>query len=443
MRGIEASLVVWNDVRQGQFASESIRRVAPLLTPGDLTLASSLVYLTLRRQYLWKEIYGRFLSASPSSVSQLTGDALCIGTAGILELRTFAPKVLVNGLVQVLKKKGEEKGARVVNAVLRRIASDGAEELMKIERSGGQKEQALAAGLPGWVASSWRNTWGDEAKSLLKMARIRPYASFRLSAGAGGEDLIERAGRKGIRCWQSPFLSSSLRLGTTIYPRDFPGYEEGLATPQSESSMLVGEVMKKVYRGGPILEMCSGRGVKTGHLASLFPGVPLECMELSRGRTDAAGRELKRLKLGENITLRQGDALELEPKAPPGMISLDAPCSGSGTWSRHPEGKWRLTPEKLEAFALLQEKLLKRALSLIAPGGVVVYSTCSLMKNENENVVAGALSSEKNCMELSFPFEGRLFRRGKPWGTYVLPGLPWVDGFYIALLMNKSGGENR
>lgn len=443
MRGIEASLVVWNDVRQGQFASESIRRIAPGLTPGDLSLAASLVYITLRRQYLWKEIYGRFLSASPSSVSQLTGDVLCIGTAGILELRTFAPKVLVNGLVQLLKKKGEEKGARIANAVLRRIASVGAEELQKIERSGGQKEQALAAGVPGWVASSWRNTWGEEAKSLLKMARIRPYASFRLSGGASAGDLIEKARRKGIRCWQSPAVSSCLRLGTTIYPKDFPGYEEGLATPQSESSMLVSEVMKKVHRGGPILEMCSGRGIKTGHIASLLPGIPLECMELSRGRVDAARRELKRLRLGENITLRQGDALELKPEVLPGMISLDAPCSGSGTWNRHPEGKWRLTPEKLGSFALLQEKLLIRALSLIAPGGIVVYSTCSLMKNENENVVAGALSSEKNCMELSFPFEGKLFRKGKPRGTYVLPGLPWVDGFYIALLMKKSGGENR
>ncbi len=443
MRGIEASLAVWNEVRKGQFASESIRRIAPGLTPGDLTLAASLVYIALRRQYLWKEIYGRFLSASPSSVSQLTGDVLCIGTAGILELKNFAPKVLVNGLVQFLKKHGEEKGARVANAVLRRIASEGPEELRKIERAGGQKEQALAAGVPGWVAASWRNTWGEEAKSLLKMARIRPYASFRLSPGACPRDMVERARKKGIRCWESPAVSSGLRLGTTIYPGDFPGYDEGLATPQSESSMLVGEVMKKVYRGGPILEMCSGRGVKTGHLAGLFPGVPLECMELSPGRSDSAKRELKRLGLGGPIILRQGDALELLPEAVPGMISLDAPCSGSGTWNRHPEGKWRLTPEKLAAFALLQENLLKRALSLIAPGGIVVYSTCSLMKNENENVVAGALSSEKNCVELSFPLEGHLFRRGKPWGTYVLPGLPWMDGFYMALLMKKPGGENR
>ena len=441
MRGIEASLVVWNDVRQGQFASESIRRVAPGLTPGDLTLATSLVYITLRRQYLWKEIYGRFLSAPPSSVSQLTGDALCIGTAGILELKNFAPKVLVNGLVQLLKKKGEEKGAGIVNAVLRRIASEGAEELRKIERAGGQKEQALAAGVPGWVAVSWRNAWGEDGKSLLKMARIRPYASFRLSPGADAGELIEKARLRGIRSWKSPLVSSGLRLGTTVYPKDFPGFEEGLATPQSESSMLVADVMKKVHRGGPILEMCSGRGIKTGHIAALFPGVPLECMELSAGRAGAAKKEMMRLGLGEGIVLRQGDALELSPLSVPGMISIDAPCSGSGTWNRHPEGKWRLTPEKLAAFAVLQENLLKRALSLIAPGGIVVYSTCSLMKNENENVVARALSSEKNCVELSFPLEGDLFRRGKPWGTYLLPGLPWMDGFYIALLMKKSGGE--
>lgn len=441
MRGIEAALTVWKEVRGGKFASEAIRHVGDSLTPGDLVLLSSLVYAALRRQFLWKEIYGRFLRTSPSGVSQLAADALCIGTAGILELRTFAPRVLVNGLVQTLKKQGDERGARLVNAVLRRVSEEGQLQLKKIKESGDRKDQALVAGLPAWVVAAWRNTWGEEGKALLKMAKIRAYSSFRVAPSSDINDLLQRAIHQGIRCWKSPLLSYSIRLNTTIFPRNFPGYDEGFVTPQTESSMMVAEVMKSVYKGGPIFEMCSGRGIKTGHILSLFPGRALESVELSPARVRAAEREIKRIRMGGENTIIEGDALDCVPSSPPGLISLDVPCSGSGTWNRHPEGKWRLTPEKLDSFAFLQVNLLKRAVSLLAPGGIVVYSTCSLMKNENENVVAQVLSENENLIELSFPFDGPRFRRGRPWGTYIWPELPWTDGFYMAVIMKKSGGK--
>jgi 16S rRNA (cytosine967-C5)-methyltransferase len=441
MRGIEAALFIWKEVRAGKFASEAIRRIADSLSPGDLTLVSSLVYCALRRQFLWKEIYGRFLRTSPSGLSQSAGDALCIGTAGILELRTFAPRVLVNGLVQELKKEGDDRGSRIVNAVLRKVAEEGRNQMKKIEESGGLKEQSLITGVPAWVASAWRNSWGEEGKRLLRMMRIRPYSSFRISTGADIERLLGLAREKGIRCWRSPFLPFSVRLAGTIFPPAFPGYSEGLATPQTESSMMVAETMKKMYKGGPLLEMCSGRGVKTGHISSLFPDTTIEGIELSPARAKAAERELSRSGKKGKIRIIAGDALHTTPSFVPSMISLDAPCSGSGTWNRHPEAKWRLTPEKLDSFASLQINLLKRAVSLLAPGGIVVYSTCSLLKNENENVVAQVLSEDSGLVELSFPFSGKFFRKGRPWGTYLWPELPWIDGFYMAVIMKKSGGK--
>ncbi|NLA91353.1 MAG: RsmB/NOP family class I SAM-dependent RNA methyltransferase [Synergistaceae bacterium] len=441
MRGIEAALHVWEQVRSGKFASESIRRVADLLPPGDLVLASSLVYLSMRRQFLWKEISGSFLKTSPRGLSRIAEDALCIGTAGILELRTFAPRVLVNGLVQELKKAGDERGSRIVNAVLRRVVTEGPAKMKRIGESGGLKEQSLYCGVPSWVASEWRNAWGDEGKKLLKMMLIRPYSSFRVNSAADREKILSDAREKGIRCWQSPFTPSSLRLAGTIFPLRFPGYSEGIATPQNESSILVAEVIKKLYRGGPILEMCSGRGIKTAQLASLLHDAPLEGIELSPAKARAAEKELNRTGHKGRIKIAVGDALKVAPLSEPAMISLDAPCSGSGTWNRRPEAKWRLIPEKLDSLASLQVNLLKRAVSLLAPGGIVVYSTCSLLKKENENVVAAVLSDDPDLVELSFPFSGPFFRRGRPWGTYIWPELPWLDGFYMAAIMKKSGGK--
>ena len=136
--------------------------------------------------------------------------------------------------------------------------------------------------------------------------------------------------------------------------------------------------------------------------------------------------------------VRCGDALELEPLSEPSLVMLDAPCSGSGTWGRHPEGKWRVAPEDLEALSSLQVRLLERACGLIPKGGRVIYSTCSLFREENERVVGDVLSRNPQVVEEPIGAEGRLFVRGRPFGTYIWPGLPWVDGFYCAVLYRRG-----
>ncbi len=442
MRGVEAALAVLGQVRQGRFASEAIRRLGDSMSPGDLTLASSLVYAALRRQQLWREIFLSFYRGSPGSLSRELEDSLCVGTAGLLELRNFAPRVLVNALVQARKDGGDERGARLLNAVLRRVSEGGAERLARIGSSGNAKEQALFAGIPLWIANIWRNTFGEEGKTLLRLARIRSYSSFRVFPEERIDTIIDRAGQAGLRCWRSPLLPYSVRLSGTVFPPSFPGFAEGWATPQSEGSMLVCEAAKSVYRKGPILEMCSGRGIKTGLFAQLLPGTPIEALELSPRRVSAAEREMTRLKPPVRPVFRVGDALTSTPNIVPGLISLDAPCSGSGTWSRRPEGKWRLSPEKLRSLTLLQKDLLKKAVSLLAPGGIVVYSTCSLLKEENESVVAEVLSEDLSITELPFPITAKHLRRGRPWGVYVWPELPWLDGFYMAAILKRSGGKD-
>ncbi len=440
MRGIEGALAVWRDVRNGCFASEALRRAGASMGKGDVVLATSLVYVALRRRSLWEEIYGRFLRRPGLSLSRRVEDALCLGTAGILELKRFFPAALVAGLVQEIKEK-DGRGAGLVNAVLRRVVREGRAVLEEIRCSHRPEDQALASGIPLWVLSEWHASWGEEAGHLLAMGRIRPYASFRLSPKADRDEIIAGASALGIRCWASPLVKESLRLAGTIFPGDFPGYHEGLATPQSESSMMVGLAVRGLYRGGAVLDMCSGRGIKTGHLLDLLPDVHLECAELSGAKAAAARKDLERLGHGLKLpTIWTGDALHMEPSRAPSCILLDTPCSGSGTWNRHPEGKWRLTREKLDSLAEGQVVLLKKALSLLAPGGIVVYSTCSLMKQENEKVIARVLSGDPSLEEIPLPLESPFLRRGRPWGTYILPELPWLDGFYIAAILKNRRG---
>ena len=211
--------------------------------------------------------------------------------------------------------------------------------------------------------------------------------------------------------------------------------------PQSESSMLAAETLAKRAEGKYVLDMCCGRGVKTGQLADIMRGARIEAWDVSEPKLKSAQFEMMRMRAEERVKFKCGDSLTLEPDEAPDTILLDAPCSGSGTWGRHPEAKWRCSPEQVEEHGKLQRKLLERAATLLAPGGVLMYSTCSLFRTENEKIVADVMSRHPELVELPVERRAEFMRRGKPYGTVIMPALPWVDGFYMAMLAKRRHGS--
>ncbi|MCL1875866.1 MAG: RsmB/NOP family class I SAM-dependent RNA methyltransferase [Synergistaceae bacterium] len=428
MRGIEGALKVWREVRNGGFASEIIRKNAAEMSAENLTLCSSLVYAALRRFNLWQDIYSRFVKAE---ISSDISDALIIGTAGLLELKHFEPAPLVSGIVNEVRKF-EPKACGLVNAILRKVEIEGVQLLNKIKSSPIISDKALAAGIPKWVLPLWQKSWGNEMiNELLSYARIRPYSSLRVSGETA--PLIKKLRELKLNAWQSPLIKKSIRISTTVFPVSLPGYADGEFSPQTESSMIVGGYLSRFYKGGHVLDMCSGRGVKALQFTEVEKNASIECWDLSANRTKAAIIEAKRLKISGNITFRTGDALKLEPIKRPSLVLLDAPCSGSGTWNRRPEAKLRTNRSTLDGITKLQANLLDRALSLILPGGVIIYSTCSLFREENENIAAKALTCGSRFLPLEI--KGNHQRRGSPFGVYIMPSLPWLDGFYTAVIM--------
>jgi 16S rRNA (cytosine967-C5)-methyltransferase len=428
MRGIEGALLVWSEILKGGFASEILRKKASEMKAEDLTLCSSLVYAALRRFNLWQDIYSRFVKAE---ISQQISDALTIGTAGLIELKHFEPAPLVSGIVNEVRKI-EPKACGLVNAVLRKVEVEGKQLFNKIKSSPRISEKALAAGIPKWVLPLWLKSWGNDAvNELLNYANIRPYSSLRVSGETG--PVIKKLREMGLNAWQSPLIPKSIRISATVFPAGIPGYADGEFSPQTESSMMVGGFLSRLYKGGHVLDMCSGRGVKALQFAQEEVNASIECWDLSEKRTKAALNEAKRLKTGENILFRAGDAMKLEPIKRPSIVLLDVPCSGSGTWNRRPESKLRTNRTTLDGITRLQTNLLNRALSLIDSGGVIIYSTCSLFREENENIVANALTCGARFLPLEI--KGNYLRRGSPFGIYTMPSLPWLDGFYTAIIM--------
>jgi len=301
------------------------------------------------------------------------------------------------------------------------------------------KEFALFRGIPQWAASLWeREIGGAQTKRLIRLLAMKNFTSLRLASGEDRTAYLEELRCRGIRAWPSPLLSFCVRTASTLHPPTLPGYAAGRVSLQSESAMLVGNIAASFWKSGlGILDMCSGRGGKTALLAQLLPEARIEAWELSPGRVRAHEREMRRLGLSERVRLVQGDALVLEPEEPPGMVLLDAPCTGSGTWGRHPEGKWRVSERHVSLCAALQEELLSKAVRIVAPGGYVVYVTCSLFREENEQVVADVLSRFRNVVDMPLA-AGKPFQKGRPWGAALWPLLPWIDGFYICVLKKRE-----
>ena len=444
MRGIEAAFkILTENLNEGRFASEALRNLAnrEKMKASDISLASSLIYIFMRRRELWEEICGKFLSSKEKLPSHVNV-AMIMGAGGILELRRFSVGVLINGIIEILKRsKSYSKYCGLVNAVLRKIIENGETLLNEYKNSPALEQKALWAGIPVWTLPAWNRTWNKaELKEIFTMFNSPSYSSLRISKGKT-EEVTKILEDEKIRCHVSE-ISGALRLNESVLPVNLKGFNEGLFTVQSESSILTASLVKKFYDNkGIIIDMCSGRGVKAGQILQDCEKASMECWELSERRSQSAAHELERLHVNDRAKLKQGNALTLEPDKKPSFVILDAPCSCSGTWNRKPESKWRLDWKKFDALVATEKKLLEKAVNICETGGYILYITCSLLKQENENVIAEISSAHSELTEVSslidWKIDGKIFHKGKPYGIYIWPCNSWLDGFYCSLIMKR------
>ena len=457
MRGIEAALTILTK-DTGQFPTEALRKLADRekMKGTDISLASSLIYIVMRRKELWEKIAGDYLRSREKLPAPVVM-AVTMGIGGLLELRRFSGGVLINGIIEYLKRnKSLAKYSSLVNAILHKVIETPGNKLEKFSNSSSPQARAMFAGVPTWTLPAWSRTWNNsELFEIFAMMNNPSYSSLRVSPGKSfeNEDLHVSKTSDTINLNSSSELSNlgdlhyhvseysgAINLHQSILPLNVPGFSEGLCTVQSESSILAASLVKKFYSGkNIILDMCSGRGIKAGQVLQENSGAKVECWELSEKRSKSAEHELERLGVRDRAIMKVGDALNLEPFEKVSFVMLDAPCSCSGTWNRKPESKWRLDWGKFDAIVDTQKKLLERAVNLCGSGGHILYITCSLLKQENENVIAEVLAKHQECAEISsfITWNGNCFKRGKPYGIYILPVNSWLDGFYCSLILKR------
>lgn len=293
----------------------------------------------------------------------------------------------VSTSVALAKRYGHEGSAGLVNAVLR-AATTKLDTFAEPDASiDPVAHLECRTSHPKWLVERWLRRFGF-AKTLKLAARNndRPGITLRVVGDRiSAEDLLADFGARGVEAVPGLFLPELVRLPGGWNARVEELLDEGLVLIQDEAAALVG-IVSRPTAGATILDVCAAPGGKALHLASLCPGALVLACDRSRSRLQPLRRICERFE-GQKIHLVTADGLAIPTEASFARVLVDAPCTNTGVLSRRPDARWRRNPQDLERLPLLQGKLLDAARSRVAPGGILVYSTCSLEPEENEMVI--------------------------------------------------------
>ncbi|MBZ5516036.1 MAG: 16S rRNA (cytosine(967)-C(5))-methyltransferase RsmB [Acidobacteriia bacterium] len=410
----------------------------------DRRLATELVMGTLR----WRgelDYQLESLSGKPSRYFDL--EVLTILRLGIYQIR-FLEKIpqsaVVNEAVELTKAAGKRSAAGLVNAVLRKCQPAKARP-RKIGAGEGDRGllQAARRSFPAWILERWEQAYGREAADSLALAGVAvPLTTLRAVRGSR-EDAQQALAQEGVQAESGKYSGRALvvRSGNVLNSEAF---RRGDVVIQDEASQLVVDLVAP-QAGQRVLDVCAAPGIKAHQLAHALGEGTLVACDLSARRLQTMKSLLSgRIPAAVEFHVVRLDASRALPFSGQfERILVDVPCSGTGTLARNPEIKWRLKPADLPRLAELQRSILENVLRLLAPDGRLVYSTCSLEPEENEQVVESVLDENRDvrlmtAAELSREspalaglFDSRGYFRTRP-------DLHGMDGFFAAVIVRAG-----
>ncbi len=343
--------------------------------------------------------------------------ALRIGLVEAMRLG-LPPALATDGAVRLVRRLGKSSAAGMVNAVLRKATAEWSEVL-----AGSSIDIRLAH--PRWLYDRWLEGFGPEPAASAMASAQEPSITW---VWFFDEDVRSAVAREGVVLEAHPWCPGAWSAPENA-PRLVQTVKEGAAYAQDPSSQLVAHVAKILARDGDrFLDLCAAPGGKSALMLRLGRWSFAAAADLRPARVGLMRSTLARA--GE-CTVAVADAMQ-SPFAAGAwdLVLLDAPCTGTGTFRRHPELKWRLQPASIDELAEKQKRLLAAGLELVAPGGVLLYSTCSVEPEENEGVVLD-LPAGYGLENL-----GSVMPDNVPWiptnaaGARILPN-PEGDGFTI------------
>lgn len=427
-----AAAAILADLRSGQLLDPAFERHAGPLDARDRRWVQELVWGTLRRRSWFDAVVGLRVRGGLARLDGDVADLLRLGAYQLLFMGSVPPYAAIAQTVELAKQRHGIGASKLVNAVLRRLDRE-RDALEPVQPSDPIDALALRMSHPRWLVARWVARFGLEATERLLEANnqegpivLRPYGVVREQL----EAMLEGAG---VSVHEAPLVSDSLVLGHGVQLTELGAFKQGLLFVQDPAATLVTRYAS-IAPGSVVADLCAAPGGKaleltrTARLVIASDRVPgrLERLLLSTGRLDV-----------NNLVAFVGDAREPALRGLDAVL-LDVPCTGTGTFRRHPDARWRLRTSDLAVMSTLQREILREAAACVRPGGLLIYSTCSLEPEENDGPVDDFLANHPDFV-LEPPPKGAVPETVLDQGRLrVLPHAHGVDGAFAVRLRRRE-----
>lgn len=413
------------------------------LTERDRAFVTELVYGAVK----WKLTLDRMISACSSirleKLSPWIRNILRLGAYQLQYLTRVPPSAAVNESVKLARRYGHKASSGFVNAVLRNIAGGGGKDVIPDKAVDPVGYLSVRYSYPKWIAGKFAELFGEKfTESLLEAGNQVPVLTVRANMlKITADELIRELKTEGVDALPGKYVRGSVVIKGPVSVSGLEAFRKGLFQVQDEGSMLPALVLAP-QPGEKVLDACSAPGGKATHMAQLMN---------NNGLITAMDIHEHKLKLIKDASDRLGTGIihtELHDASLPvpqheGMydrVLLDAPCSGLGIIRRKPDIKWARENRDIESITALQRRLINSVSKALKPGGVLVYSTCTLLPEENRCIIREFLDNNDEFYEddiaAFLPAGLSKYASGGMLQTY--PNRDGIDGFFIARLVRKG-----
>ncbi|WP_246281196.1 16S rRNA (cytosine(967)-C(5))-methyltransferase RsmB [Saccharibacillus qingshengii] len=412
------------------------------LSPADAGLATELVYGTIARQATLDYFLNLFIKSGVKRLNPWVRSLVRMSLYQIRYLDRIPAHAAVNEAVEIAKKRGHAGISSMINGVLRSVLREG--ETLSIPDDLPTAERiALQHSHPQWLVERWIVQYGEEtAEAICASNNEAPKTSIRVNTlRMNRDELLRELETEGRSVRASELAEQGVIVESGGNMANDHLYRDGRFSIQDESSMLVAEALAP-EPGMSVLDCCAAPGGKTAHIAEKMGNRGrIVANDLHEHKQGLIAEQAERLGL-TCIETSVGDAMSLKDRFEPASfdrVLLDAPCSGFGVIRRKPDLRWAKTPEDTASIAKLQRQMLAAVAGLVKPGGILVYSTCTIEREENQRAVAEFLRDHAEFVDE--PFEAAALNdlpQAGGAGVQILPNQFGSDGFYIARLRRRG-----
>jgi len=417
------------DKGQNLFAADSS---ASLVDERDRSLARHLAYGVCRwlnsLEWLSAQLLRKPLNKRNQDIHRLI-------LIGLFQLRHdgTAPYAAINETAECARLAGKAWAVAVINAVLRRFQRERQHWLDQLET---QPERFAH---PAWLLQKIQTDWPDDWQEIVHANNRAAPLWLRINQSKQAQnDLTDLLSSSGFTVVRHPSAPDAIKLSPPAPVAGIPGFSAGLVSVQDPAAQLAADALELDDRLR-VLDACAAPGGKTCHILERFPAIEMTAVDLKQSRLAQLRENLDRLGYSHRAGLKllQGDAADPSSWWDGVLyqrILLDAPCTATGVIRRHPEIKWLRTVEQLEKAVRIQERLLQQLWPLLAPGGILVYATCSVLADENNRQISRFMAKHADAETLPLAVD---WGRKQDFGRQILPGEEEMDGFYYARIRKK------